>query len=232
MDASGRMINQQPVYDRLINSEVQLQFENSVQTGKVRRRSIGPDGKANGKYDHNPLLNSLVYEVEFPDGTMKEYAANIIAQNMIAQADENGFSSPLMDGIVDYKKDPLLAVDISDKYLVTRRGQKRMRKTTQGWELLVVWKDKSETLIPLKVMKESYPVEVAEFAISKGIDQEAAFAWWIPHTLQKREIILQTMRSRLRKATHKFGIEIPTSVNDTEKLTGRITVISGSQQSL
>ena len=55
-----------------------------MQTRKFKRRSVGPDGKLTGKYDDDPLLNSLVYEVEFPDGTMKEYAANIIAENMIA----------------------------------------------------------------------------------------------------------------------------------------------------
>ena len=81
-----------------------------------------------GKY--KPLLNTLIYEVEFPDGTMKEYAANVIAENMVLQVDEEGFSSPLIEGIIDYKKDPSVAVDVSDKYLVTRRGQKRLRRTT------------------------------------------------------------------------------------------------------
>ena len=46
--------------------------------------------------------------------------------------DDDGFSSPLMVGIIDYEKEQSVAVDINDKYLVTRRGQKRLRKTTQG----------------------------------------------------------------------------------------------------
>ena len=218
VDANGRLINQQPAYDWILNTEVQLQVENSVQTGKVKRRSIGSDGKVTGKYDDNLLLNSLVYEVEFPDGTMKEYAANIIAENMILQVDEDGFSSPLMEGIVDYEKDPSVAIDSNDKYLVTKRGQKRLRKSTQGWKLLVAWKDKSESWIPLRVMKELHPVEVAEFVRAKGIDQEVAFAWWVPHTLRKREVILSAVKSRLRKTMHKFGIEIPNSVEDAERI--------------
>ena len=49
-------------------------------------------------------------------------------------------------------------------YIVTKRGQKKLRKTTCGWKLLVKWKDKTESWIPLCHMKESHPVEVAEFA--------------------------------------------------------------------
>jgi len=42
--------------------------------------------------------------------------------------------------------------------------------------MLVRWKDNSETWMPLKDMKESYPIETAEFAKSRGIDDEPAFA--------------------------------------------------------
>lgn len=75
---------------------------------------------------------------------MKEYVANLIVKTMISQVDDERFSSLLMDGIIDYKKDPSVAMSIEDKYLVTRRGQKRIRKTTQGWKLLVTWRDKTE----------------------------------------------------------------------------------------
>ena len=54
--------------------------------GKVIQRTIGPDGKVTGTYDNNPFLNSIVYDVEFPDGQVKEYAANIIAENMLTQS--------------------------------------------------------------------------------------------------------------------------------------------------
>lgn len=130
VDANGKLLNQQPAYDRLLNAEVHMQVEDSLQTGVVKRRSVGPDGRVDGKYDHNPQLNSMIYEVEFPDGTIKEYAANLIAENMISQEDYEGFSSTLMDSIVDYKKDPSVAISMEDKYLVTRCGQKRLRKTT------------------------------------------------------------------------------------------------------
>ena len=68
VDANGRLLNQQPAYDKLIHSEVQLQLGEHMATGKVTRRALGPDGKVTGAYDDDPFLNSIVYEVEFPEG--------------------------------------------------------------------------------------------------------------------------------------------------------------------
>lgn len=221
VDASGKVLCQQPAYDKIINAEVLLQNGESLQTAKVRRRSIGPDGTTVGKYHDNPFMNSIIYDVEFPDGTVKEYGANIIAENMVSQVDADGFSLTMMEGIVGHEMDTAVAIPKHDKHIVTRSGQKRLRKTTKGWKLLVKWKDESESWIPLKDMKESHPVEVAEYAKSRGIDNEAAFAWWVPYTLRKRDIILSAVKSRIRKTTHKYGIEIPNTVEEAIKLDQR-----------
>ena len=81
-----------------------------------------------------------------------------------------------------------------------------------GWKLLVHWKDGSETWVPLKDMKESHPIEVAEFAKARGVADEPAFAYWVPYTLRKRDVIISSIKTRIRKTTHKYGIEIPTSI--------------------
>jgi hypothetical protein len=47
------------------------------------------------------MLDSIVYDVEFPDGTIREYSANLIAENMLTQVDSDGYSLTLMEGIVD-----------------------------------------------------------------------------------------------------------------------------------
>ena len=54
-----------------------------------------------GTYDDNPFLNTIIYEVEFPDGQVKDYAANVIAENMLTQVDSDGFTLSMMDGIID-----------------------------------------------------------------------------------------------------------------------------------
>jgi hypothetical protein len=37
---------------------------------------------------------------------------------------------------------------------------------------------------------------------------------WVPHVLKKRNQIIQKVRTRSRKKTHKFGIKVPSSVRE------------------
>jgi hypothetical protein len=53
----------------------------------------------------------------------------------------------------------------------------------------VKWADGTESWIPLKDLKESHPIETAKFAKARSIADEPAFAWWVPYTLRKRDII-------------------------------------------
>ena len=86
------------------------------------------------------------------------------------------------------------------------------------WDLLIRWKDGSESWQKLKDMKESHPIDTAEYAKARGIADEPAFAWWVPYTLRKRDVIMSAVKSRIRKTTHKYGIEIPTSVKHAFEL--------------
>ena len=73
----------------------------------------------------------MTYDVDFSDGEIKEYSANVIAENMYSQVDENGCNTQILDSIVDYRKDSN-AVDKSDMRLRTKSGQQRLRHTTSG----------------------------------------------------------------------------------------------------
>jgi hypothetical protein len=132
--------------------------------GIVRRRAVAPSGHTAGICDSNPLINTMVYEVEFDDADVAEYSANSVAENMLRQIDSEGFAITMLTSIVDFRKDEAVAVTQTDGWVVTKRGNKKKRKTTQGWKLLVQWKDDSETWVPLKDLKALHPVEVAEFA--------------------------------------------------------------------
>eukprot|EP00957_Ditylum_brightwellii_P144099 10979421-Ditylum_brightwellii.AAC.1 len=58
VDTNGTLIDQQPAYHRIINAKVQLHHQNYLTTGKVKRRTLGPDGRTAGSYHDNPMLNS------------------------------------------------------------------------------------------------------------------------------------------------------------------------------
>ena len=139
-----------------------------------------------GKYNDNSYCNSIVYEVEFADGQIREYTANLIAEGMLVQVDTEGNLLQLMEGIVNWKRDNSVAIPKMDKYVYNKHDRWRLRKTTQGWWLLVKWKDQSESWMRLADMKESDPIEMAEFAVSRGVDDEPAFTWHNPTTTSPR----------------------------------------------
>ena len=155
-----------------------------------------------GTANRNPILDTRTYEVEFPDGSVSEYAANTIAENMWAQCDLDGNQHLLLDAIIDYKTDGH-AIKVADMYTVIK-GRKHIRKTTKGWHLCVRWKDGSTSWERLADLKESNPIEVAEYAVSQGIDHEPAFIWWVPYTLRKRDRIIVFASAGDRLDVHKL----------------------------
>ena len=80
--------------------------------------------------------------------------------------------------------------------------------------MLVRWKDGSTTWVPLNDMKESYPVQVSEYAVLTRIQEEPEFAWRIPHVLRKRNRIVAKVKSKYWICTHKFGIKVRKSVTE------------------
>ena len=123
-----------------------------------------------GIYHRNPIFNTLVYDVRFPEGEVKEYSFNVIAENILSQIGDEGFTLTVFDSILYYTKNDS-TIKKKDFYFITRSGTKRTRKTDYGWKFLVLWKDGSETWFPLKYMKESHPIEMAEFAKSRVINK-------------------------------------------------------------
>ena len=72
-------------------------------------------------------------------------------------------------------------------------------------------------------IEKSYPIEVAEFVVARGIDKITAFTWWMSFTLKKRDTIIASVRSRIARTTHKYGIEIPTSWKHAKEIDARNT---------
>ena len=63
-------------------------------------------------------------------------------------------------------------------------------------------------------MKESYPVEVVEYAEAMAISYEPAFSWWTTHVLKRRQRIIAAVNKGYHKLTHRFGIKVPKPVEE------------------
>ena len=80
-------------FDAYIGTEVLLPQNGDVmKAAKVIGRSVDDTGSSIGQYDSNPMLNTKVYDVMFPDGTVQQYAANFIAENLYESSDDDGKS--------------------------------------------------------------------------------------------------------------------------------------------
>ena len=120
-----------------------LPQEEPIQNAKVIGSATDQDANVIGTYDENSYSNTIVYVVELPDGEIKEYSANVIAEYMCFQVDAEGFPHSLLDSILEFNKDNN-AVDKENMYVTTKSGQRRARNTTSGWKVLVLWKNGTE----------------------------------------------------------------------------------------
>ena len=76
--------------------------------------------------------------------------------------------------------------------------------TTKGWGICVFWKYVSTDWIALKDIKQSYPIELDEFAQLHGINEEAAFALWIPYIDRKRKSMISKLNFKHWQRIHKY----------------------------
>ena len=103
-----------------------MQLNDRMSTGKVARRSLGPDGRTTGSYDNNPILNTVVYDKDFLDGSSREYSVNVIAENMISQVGDDGFQKIIMEEIIDSQMDICVTCPKSAKLVKRKGGHKRL----------------------------------------------------------------------------------------------------------
>jgi hypothetical protein len=205
--------------DPYLNMELGLPRgeDEELKHAHVKRRAVDVEGRPIGPPSTNPLLDSRQYEIEFMNGEVEILTANIIAENLLAQVDEEGHRKMLIEEIEDHRtlED---AIPIEGGEYTTPSGMKRKRRTTKGWELSVRWKDGSSTWIALKDLKDTYPVELADYAIDNRIQDEPAFAWWVPYVTKKRIAIISNIGSKYWQRTHKYGIRVPRSINEAKDI--------------
>ena len=118
------------------------------------------------------------------------------------QIDDNSWDCGVLKEVVSLRSDPQVAVQKGAGATKTFiNGLTKPVITTKGWDFQVLWEDGSTSWLPLASIKESNPVEVAEFAIANGYANEPAFKWWVNHVIKKTSRIIGKMKSRCRKDT-------------------------------
>jgi hypothetical protein len=91
--------------------------------------------------------------------------------------------------------------------------QKKVNASQIIWDLEVEWKDCSTSWKPLKQIKETNTVDVAQYAFDNHIIEEPAFSRWTLHVLKKKRRIIKATQKRNTRKGFKFGIQIPNNIH-------------------
>ncbi len=161
-------------YDKYIGAQVMLPKTDQYLLGTITGRKQDLHGNPIGKSNTNPIFDTRVYHVKFPDGHTEEFSANVIAECLYSKIGDEGRQHLLLDEIIDYDVSTD-AHDENDLFPISHNGNLHPRQTRKGWCLCVRWKDGSTSWEPLKDLKEAFPIQVAEFGISQGLDNRLAF---------------------------------------------------------
>ena len=205
--------------DGYINMELTIDRPGSVHSdlARVTKRMKDHAGNPIGRSHSNPILDTRMYEVEYSDGHIAAMSANAIAENLLSQVDPDGHRLLTFHSIIDHRTDGS-EVTAANEFATTRTGTKRRRHTTAGWHIHIRWHDGTTTWNKMKDVKDSYPLDLADYAIDHNLDQLPAFKWWIPHTLKKRDRIISKTKVSYWQTTHKYGLEVPRNYADALRI--------------
>ena len=170
-------------YDEYLTAKVMFPHGGESARALVKTRKHDAMGRPIRKKAPGQLmLDTRMYEVEFPNGLTEAVMVNLIAENLYSQVDVEGHTFSVIKEIVDHHKDGH-ALSKDDGYLWMKLGQKRLKWMTRGWDLLCELGGQTTTWILLKDIKELMPVQVAEYAIANKLADEPAFVWWVRNVL-------------------------------------------------
>jgi len=165
-------------YDAYLGAELLIPSGDQFIVGRVMKRTRDDNGNPVGQRNSNPILDTRVYEVQFGDGSTVEYGANLVAENMMAQSDPEGNRHMIFREIVDHQVSDD-AIKKEEGFTISYNGNVHPKKTTKGWDISVEWRDGSTSWLLLRDVKDSNPLELAQYAIANGIQEEPAFKWWV-----------------------------------------------------
>ena len=95
---------------------------------RVKKRLKDANWRPIGVANENPILDSRIYEVKYSDGYISAIAANLIAENLLAQVYQEGNIFILIDSVIDTRTDGTQTIQ-QDAFVITNSGNKQKKNT-------------------------------------------------------------------------------------------------------
>ena len=206
-------------YDKYIGARVILNEEqnNGGNIATIKRRATDDYGRPIGQAHTNPMFDTREFDVELENGESERIMANQIAMNLYSQLDDEGREILTFKSIVDHRSNKS-ALTKDNGFIELSNGHRKPKQTTRGWQLLVEFKDESTEWLDMKDVKDANPVDLAEYAVLNNIQDEPAFAWWVPYVFKKRDRIIAKIKTKYWRTTHKYGVKLPKNAADALRI--------------
>jgi hypothetical protein len=94
---------EEDMYDQFLTAEPVLHTIGGDIHAKIIGHKCDQDGNLVGQYNSNPILNTRVYLAQFPDGSISEYATNIMAEAVYDQVNDDGHEDSLFTDIIGHE---------------------------------------------------------------------------------------------------------------------------------
>ena len=128
-----RSVNSSGLY---IGSEVVLPGNKGETLTRKINKLVRYYDTSTGKASYNVIHDNSIYEIEYPDGTMEQLAANIIAGSMLSQVDSEGYHYQVLNEVTDHKKDDSAIAKVGG-FIESSSGNLQQKMMTCVWKLLV-----------------------------------------------------------------------------------------------
>jgi hypothetical protein len=184
-----------------LSSKLLLPIGGEFVKARVTKRKTDLHGIPLGMRNPDPILDTREYIVEFPDGSLNLFNTNMIIENLISQIDSQGKVHLLFQHISDHRQTHHNVSSLSP------------HSPLLGWELPVDWANGTTSWLPLMDVKQSNPIELAEYAVANQLADKPTFSWWVCNTLRKRDHFIKKVKTHYWKRIHKYGVELPISVS-------------------
>ena len=94
---------------------------------RVKNRLKDANGRPISVANNNPILDSVMYEVEYRDGYVAAMAANVISDDLFTQIDQEGNIFLLIKSIINTRTKGKETLQ-QDVFIITKSGTKQRKK--------------------------------------------------------------------------------------------------------
>ena len=109
--------------------------------------------------------------------------------------DEEAHCKVILYDIIDNRQD-VKAIEQEDEFTEKMNGVNLRNMNTEGWKICIKWGYGSTNWVALKYIKQSYTVELADYAKWVKIGDKPEFTWWYTYVEKNRKIISPKVKSK------------------------------------